>query len=131
MIQSLSLFLGFYKEGLQIPKLPGKRYLHKMECKGVRRINGPSQDTDKWTDKVFSLKQHLLHLQNKITRRENEAPGTNWKGLFTCTGGMLFIIVCVVLFPRTLGNLGTLFWPQLIRSNVINIITINFHRLKP
>jgi len=54
-----------------------------MECKGVRRSDGPSQDIEKWADKVFILKQHPLHLQNKITRRENEAPGINWKDVFT------------------------------------------------
>lgn len=43
-----------------------------MECKGVGRTDGQSQDLEKDGNGV-SLKQHLLHRQNKITQRENEA----------------------------------------------------------
>ena len=79
-----------------------------MECKGVRRTDGPSQNIDKWADKLLILRQYLLHLQNKITRRENEAPRINWKDVLTCTGGMLFIIVFVVLFPMTFSDVSSL-----------------------
>lgn len=44
-----------------------------MECKGVGRTDGQSQDLEKGGNGV-SLKQHLLHLQDKTTQRENEAP---------------------------------------------------------
>ena len=43
-----------------------------MECKGVGRTDGQSQDLEKDGNGV-SPKQHPLHPQDKITQRENEA----------------------------------------------------------
>ena len=66
-----------------------------MECKGVGRTDGQSQDLEKDGNGVSPL-----HPQDKITQRENEASQNQLEiPVLPCTGALLFIIVLTVLFP--------------------------------